>query len=288
MIKRRTCQSRKMSNTCCTLESLEGRVCMSASITIDQTEGFSANEHDTIGFANKVGGPVFATLHWVGFAQDPSQLQVSLSWSDGTVTKGGIASYQDEGDLTPVYYATLGDTKYMGDPGSKSVDVFINEVGHPDVNASTKVNYTVDEYPLFGHSKQATANAAPHELRNVTVATFEDGFVLNSNPPATDVLGSASNFTATIDWGDGSVTNGAILATLTKGLYSVVGSHTYGGLAGKTYPVSVHVVEKATGNQVTVNSTATVYQEPIIKPINVVTAPLNPFSTTQVTKVWDL
>jgi hypothetical protein len=283
--------SRHLCNTPCLVESLEGRICMTASITVDPFHyEFGVFEHETIGFANKTGGPILAVINCKDIPQDPAQFQVSLAWGDGTVTKGGVVIEQiDEGGDAPfVWYATLGDLKTFGDPGKLPVNISINQVGHPEVNATAQSAADVEEYPIRPHGRTVNANTSPRDLTNVTVATFEDGF-LNSNPPTTDLFGKASNFAATIDWGDGTVSQGTIISVIqTKGLYLVNGTHYYNGLTAHTYPVKVHIVETATGNDGTADSTATVFKVPLYRPINVITAPLNPFSSTPVTKVWDL
>jgi hypothetical protein len=284
-------RNRNTSNAACVVESLENRICMTASITVDpKLYSFDVSEHETIGFANQVGGPLLAEIHCQDIPQDPAQFQVSLAWGDGTVTKGGIAIQQtDEGSDAPfIWYATLGDVKTFGDPGQLPVTIYINQVGHPEVNATAYSTADIEEYPIRAHGVSASANVSPRDLKNVVVATFEDGFVLNNTPPSTDIKGSASNFAATIDWGDGTSSAGTIVnAMRTKGLYNVLGTHFYNGLTAHTYPVKVHIVETATGNDATALSTATVSPIPLA-PINIVTAPLNPFSTTPVTKVWDL
>jgi hypothetical protein len=284
-------KNQNTSRTACVVESLETRLCMTASITIDPGQSsFAVSEHETIGFANKVGGPTLATLHWQDIPQDPSQFQVSLAWSDGTVTKGGVRSFQNDPDGNPEWEIEQAEPKTFGDPGKLTCNISINQVGHPEVNASTVAFADVQEYPIRPHGKNVSANASPRDLKNVTIATFEDGYVLNTNvdDTLTDSKGSASNFAATIDWGDGTTSAGAIISVLqTKGLYNVVGSHYYNGLTAHTYGVKVHIVETATGNNATANSFATVYNVPVFQPINIVTAPLNPFSSTPVSKVWN-
>jgi len=278
--------SRRPSNTLCFVESLEGRLCMTASITVDPFQyEFSVFEHETIGFANKTGGPILAEIHCKDIPQDPEQFQVSLAWSDGTFTRGGVASYQIEPGDPLIWYITLGDVKTMGDPGNYSVTATINQVGHPEVNASTIDQYQVNEYRLFAHAQVVYATTAtPHHLDNVTVATFDDGWIQGDH----DTTETPAHFNASIDWGDGSLTAGTIIADpQVKGRYSVIASHDYAGFTAKTYPTTVHISEKNSNNRVTVYATATVYAVPIVKPINLLTAPLNPFSTIPVDKVWD-
>ena len=277
------------SSSHCLVESLEGRICMTASITIDPFQcTFGVSEHETIGFANEVGGPTLATLHWQDIPQDPAQFQVSLAWSDGTVTKGGVRTFQNDNNGNPIWEIEQAEPKTFGDPGKLTVNISINQVGHPEVNASTVAFADVEDYPLHATGKAVYANSGRTQFRNVTLATFDDGWPVNGD---TDALGTAANFTATINWGDGTMSAGAIVATTLKGRYTVVASHTYtyNSIKGHTYPASVRIVDKNGGQDVIVLTTATIYDAPVIQPINVVTAPLSPFSTTLVdsSKVWN-
>src|SRR5262249_22008780 len=64
---------------------------------------------------------------------------------------------------------------------------------------------------------------------SVTVATFTD-----DNP-----LSDATDFTATIDWGDGVVEDGQV--TGSAGAFTVTGGHLY--TSAESFPVSVTVVD---------------------------------------------
>ncbi len=92
-----------------------------------------------------------------------------------------------------------------------------------------------------GVSVSATEGAAAN---NVTVATFTDA----------DPNGSASNFTASINWGDGNVTTGTITQG-TGGVFTVTGTNTYRD-AG-TFPIRVTITD-VLGATATATSTATV------------------------------
>lgn len=83
-------------------------------------------------------------------------------------------------------------------------------------------------------------------LSNVTVATFTDA----------DQGGQASDYTATINWGDTTSSAGTVSGS--GGSYSVTGSHTYTKYG--SYPISVQITD--TNNNVpdsaTANSTASI------------------------------
>jgi hypothetical protein len=77
---------------------------------------------------------------------------------------------------------------------------------------------------------------------NITLSNTTEGVPLNSLPVATftDLSGApAGSYTATISWGDGLVTNGAVAATGTPGFFVILGSHTYLNAGNYTLTVSV-------------------------------------------------
>jgi hypothetical protein len=93
-------------------------------------------------------------------------------------------------------------------------------------------------------------------LYSVTVAGFTD-----SNPQTVP-----AQFTATINWGDGTASSTGTIAA-SGGGYSVTGSHTYN--VANTYPVTVTIKDALTGITVIANSTAVVAPVPItIQPRN--------------------
>jgi hypothetical protein len=83
-------------------------------------------------------------------------------------------------------------------------------------------------------------------LNNVTVATFTDG--TGSTP--------ASDFSASIDWGDGSTSAGTV--TLAGGVYNIAGSHTYS--AKGTFAVVI-TLSDLNGVSTTIATTATIQGE---------------------------
>src|SRR5262249_31292894 len=89
-----------------------------------------------------------------------------------------------------------------------------------------------------------------------TVATFTD----------TDGVQPPSDYTATINWGDGTPTTLGVI-TGAAGNYTVTGTHTY-AIAG-SIPVTIHIVDTADGDTADANSTANVAA---VIPVNNLTA----------------
>jgi hypothetical protein len=85
-----------------------------------------------------------------------------------------------------------------------------------------------------------------------TVATFYDG---NSS-------GTPGDYTATIDWGDGSPTSAGTISGPTGGPFTVTGTHTY--VEEGSYAVAVTITENSDlTNTATANSTADIADAPI-------------------------
>jgi hypothetical protein len=96
--------------------------------------------------------------------------------------------------------------------------------------------------PIVAHGDLAVFGSADHQAIGVTVATFTD--------PDRNAL--PTEYTATINWGDGSATAGAIAAD-GSGTFHVFGSHTY-FFAGP-YPINV-AITNPNGESVGVGSSA--------------------------------
>ncbi len=92
-------------------------------------------------------------------------------------------------------------------------------------------------------SSASISGSAGSALSSTSVGTFTDG---NS-------LATTSAFAATIYWGDGATSAGTI--TLSSGIFTVHGSHTY-SYAG-TYQVTASVLDHG-GTSATITSTATI------------------------------
>jgi uncharacterized repeat protein (TIGR01451 family) len=92
------------------------------------------------------------------------------------------------------------------------------------VNNSVAINTVVAEAPIYV-SSPITVNGK--KVNNQGVATFTHAAGIEP----------ISAFSATIDWGDGTTSAGTI--SLSKGTYSVSGSHTYASSGGHTVTTTV-------------------------------------------------
>jgi hypothetical protein len=156
----------------------------------------------------------------------------TIEWGDGQTSEGtveggidGSHTYAEEGTFN-------GLITYHNDFGSGTHTVaFVAKVADAPLTAT-------------GVPTSATAGTA----FSATVATFTDA----------DPAGTPSDYTATIDWGDGGTSAGAII-DVPSGGFSVSGSHTYA--AGGAYSTTV-VVSDAGGASATATSTADVNPAP--------------------------
>lgn len=144
----------------------------------------------------------------------------SIDWGDGTpltagtITKGGDTftvtaghTYADEGNYSPSITITDDDVLY---------------------NTATVISTgTVTDALLHATNVDfLSTNPVDHNLANFT----------DDNP-----AGPLSDFSAVIDWGDGSPTTDGVITGPTGGPFAVAGSHTYSTLGFKT--ITVHIID---------------------------------------------
>jgi hypothetical protein len=138
---------------------------------------------------------------------------VSINWGDGTTYPGSVAALGNgtfEVDGTRLSgYAT---------DGTYTVTFSITETGDDHDSATATTVGTVGEANrgVFGPAV-SPISASEGTVVSGTIATFTD-------VGATD---PASNFTATIDWGDGTTTAGVVTDGSAAGDYVVSGTHQY-------------------------------------------------------------
>src|SRR5207249_8212838 len=164
--------------------------------TISATEGISftgAVGSFTDGYTGQVASDFTATIDWGDGTTDVG----TVSGGNGLFTISGTHTYAEDGSYTVI-------ASFSDDPPSTLTDISIFSTA--DVAESNDLVVT-----------PATIDATEGQSFTGTVATFDDGD--DSDP--------VKNFTATIDWGDGTTTTGAI-SQVDVGLpYVVTGTHTY-------------------------------------------------------------
>ncbi|MBI3838328.1 MAG: exo-alpha-sialidase, partial [Planctomycetia bacterium] len=198
----------------------------------------SATERDVF------SGPVASFL--VG---NPSALvsdySATITWGDSHASSGVISIANGR--------LTVSGTNTYADEGSYSISVTIDNVDGS--SAAVGSTATVHSALSAGGIDVAATKGLP--FSNRAVAGFTD-----AEP------GTAADYAATINWGDGNISEGVV--SLVDGVYVVSGDNTYTG-SGR-YPISV-TVDDVDGSSVTVTSTAAVRN-----PISALGISVSPFT----------
>ena len=141
----------------------------------------------------------------------------TIDWGDGSRASGAVSTSPSGG-----FQVVAGHTYQHA--GSYTITVTVSDAG--GTSPPARGTAVVNDAPLTGFSAQVTA------LQDVpflgSVATFRD-----ENP-----FGVAGEFTATIDWGDGTSTGGIVTAAPGGG-FQVAGNHTFAGIGTQTITVQV-------------------------------------------------
>jgi hypothetical protein len=142
----------------------------------------------------------------------PGDFTATIDWGDGTITAGTVSG--GSGTLT-----VTGSHAYA-DEGMFGITVTLADDAPGTATATFHGTGTVTEADtLVGTGLSITPVEAPNGFTGA-VATFSDAGYPNNNP---------ADFSATIDWGDGTTDTGAAV-TITGGLgsdFTVSGSHAY-------------------------------------------------------------
>jgi hypothetical protein len=167
----------------------------------------------------------------------PSDFTATIDWGDGSGTTAGTIG------SSSAAFVVLGQHTYADD-GSFTATVTISDVSPGTGTATTTDTATVTESDSLSGTPVTFAALAGTPFTG-TVANFTDSYTGNA----------ASDFTATIDWGDATTSAGTV--TGGGGAFSVSGTHTYAGAGNFT--VTVTLSDDAPGTATaTVTSTAQV------------------------------
>jgi hypothetical protein len=163
----------------------------------------------------------------------------SINWGDGTTTTGTVTPNVSFG----LGFTVSGSHTYLNE-GAPNVTVTLTEMGTSPATMSVPSSATVaeaDSLAVTGVNFSATAGTA----FNGTVANFTN----------TNTANVAADFTATINWGDGTSSQGTVNGA--NGNFTVTGNHTYTN--GGQFTASVQVADIAPGTASgSANSTASV------------------------------
>jgi hypothetical protein len=148
---------------------------------------------------------------------EASDFTATIVWGDGTSSSGSVSDNGNGG------FGVSGDHTYEI-VGHETVGVTVTDAGGSTLTLTNTATVAAAPVSAQGQSVQATQGTS----FSGTVA------VLNDSDPE----GSASELTATIDWGDGTSSTGTIVIDPTGfEQFDVTGSHTYS--APGSYPIVV-------------------------------------------------
>jgi RHS repeat-associated protein len=157
-----------------------------------------------------------------------------INWGDGSTSTGTVLATTTKGHFT-----VLGSHVYA-EEGSYSASVNVRDLGGNSATALTSAAVADASLRATGKTVYSTEGLT----FSGTVARFTD-----RNPAA-----PASDFTATITWGDGNSSTGTVVS-LGKGSFAIVGTNTYAEQG--TYAVGVQVTD-AGGSTAAITATAAV------------------------------
>lgn len=204
----------------------EGNYTMS--FTVDET-GNSVDQKTSNGAAVTVGEASFtltglgpfsfqegsnstlpvAKFQDTGDTDSPSDFTASIDWGDGTTSTGNVSGPDSNG----WFYVT--GTHTYNDEMSGQIGVTVSEPAGNFTNFGPPASpVTVTDADSL-QTTPATISASDGASFNGPVAAFSDSYA----------GAQASDFTATIDWGDGHSSAGTV--SQTGGNFLVHGSHTY-------------------------------------------------------------
>jgi fibronectin-binding autotransporter adhesin len=112
-------------------------------------------------------------------------------------------------------------------------------------NNTDSITTQVTDAPLTAQGVNVAPSQGSKIFNNVALATFSDA----------NLLATQSDFTATVNWGDGTTTSAQIVAN-SDGTFSVIASHRYANGKIKSFALSIQIVDDG-GSMTTVTSTAT-------------------------------
>jgi len=177
-------------------------------------------------------------------SQSVADYTATITWCSGCASTTGSVTY----DSPTGTFTVSGDHTY---PEENTYAVSVSIVDMAGNSTSTTSSATVLDASLAGSGSNISVTAlVPFTM---AVATFTDAL---PNPPW------ATDFSATIDWGDGSPSVGARITPGSGLEFTVAGSHTYAGPGGTSYDVASTIIDIG-GNVLTLHSTASVALAPV-------------------------
>jgi hypothetical protein len=211
-----------------------------ASVAITSTGGSTATQAVTVAVNNATltlqtqndvsvtegipfSGALVATFTDANAGASAADFTATINWGDGTssaadIIAGGGGGFYVQGDAFGHTYAHA---------GNHAIQVTITGAGG-SVQHSTSNGFAFNQ-AMAANANNLTATEGTALPGTTLLGTFTDA----------NASASAGDFTATIDWGDGSTSNATIAANGSGG-FDVTGGHTYAHAGNKTLSFTVH------------------------------------------------
>lgn len=157
-----------------------------------------------------------ATFTQAGASATASSYTASINWGDGTTSAGTVSGASGS-------FSVSGTHTYL-EEGPYQVTTTVTDVTNPANTATATGTATVADAPLSATGTNITTT----NPLSATVATFTDA----------DPNGTVSDYTASINWGDGTTSAGTVSGS---GPFAVAGTHTYPALG--PYTVVTHICD---------------------------------------------
>jgi cyclophilin family peptidyl-prolyl cis-trans isomerase len=190
---------------------------------VSATEGAPANDVTVATFTDQDPSPVV------------SDFTANINWGDDHLTTGTVT-------LGPGGTLTVTGSNTYKNAGTYQITTTITD--RLGATAKTTSTATVADAALTSQGVPVTVGAGV-PLSNTLLATFTDA----------DPNGTLTDYTATIDWGDGTTSAGNITAG-TGGVFNVLGTHTYSTVGNFTANVVITDTKNTAGDVPQAMSTA--------------------------------
>ncbi|HEV3343343.1 MAG TPA: DUF4214 domain-containing protein [Pirellulales bacterium] len=168
----------------------------------------------------------------------PADFSASIDWGDGTISAGTVSG--SAGSFT------VSGSHVYAEEGTKTATVVLSDDAPGTATGTATAMIDVADASLTATG--TAVSSVEFTTFSGLVAAFTDA----------DPNGTASDYTATIAWGDGTTTAGTVASA--AGHFAVGGSHAYA--EDGSYTIKVHVADVG-GSTATANSTATVTEPSI-------------------------
>ncbi len=220
-------------------------------------QGATVTGNEGIALNPALGGDVLvATFMDTGTVGTPAAYTATIDWGDGT--SSADTRITSQGTANGVVFSVFGNHTYA-EEGTYSTTVTITKTA----SGSTAIalgQAVIADAALTAGAPVALTPSTGAKLTNTIVGTFTD-----ANTGA-----AASDFTATIDWGDGTATSpGTIVATTPAGTFEVEGTHAYANPG--SYATKI-VVDDVGGSTVTLPGSAVVTDPALTGTTNAIAA----------------